>query len=397
MPGRKKTKSPGIFRTENGTYEVFYRDPSGRQRTATFSRIQEARDFQGEIKRSIRKGDFIDPAAAKTTFRDWAEKYLEQKLNIGRRTRDRYEESLNNHLLPAFGDIALGSITPDRVQDWVIKLARTEYAPGKTYAPETIRSHYALFAGMMKKAHARGLIGRSPCLDIELPKVVRNERRYLDEAQVATLIDAMPGRYKGLVIVGAYLGLRWQELAGLRRDAVTLAAGQVPTLRVISTIERSNGRYEVKEYGKSLAARRTLKMPSWVAEALVWHMRAFPHREWVFPAPEGGYLLYDNFRTRVWAAATTAAEVDPFDFHELRHTAAAFMISEGANALQVKRRMGHEDVRTTFNIYGHLFDDDEDALVERLDRRARGAARVRDVGDLLEGEATTKEERQGSG
>jgi hypothetical protein len=37
--------------------------------------------------------------------------------------------------------------------------------------------------------------------------------------------------------------------------------------------------------------------------------------------------------------------------------------------------MGHEDVRITFNIYGHLFDDDEDALVERLDRRARGAAR----------------------
>lgn len=249
---------------------------------------------------------------------------------------------------------------------------------------------------MMKKAHGRGLIGRSPCLDIELPKVIRNERRYLNEDQVATLIDAMPGRYKALVIVGAYLGLRWQELAGLRRDAVTLTAGRVPALRVISTIERSNGRYEVKEYGKTLAARRTLKMPTWVAEALAWHMRAFPHGEWVFPAPEGGYLLYDNFRTRVWAPATEAAEVDPFDFHELRHTAAAFMISEGANALQVKRRMGHEDVRTTFNIYGHLFDDDEDALVERLDRRARGAARVRDVGDLLGESATTEEERRGA-
>jgi len=45
--------------------------------------------------------------------------------------------------------------------------------------------------------------------------------------------------------------------------------------------------------------------------------------------------------------------------------------------------MGHEDVRTTFNIYGHLFDDDEDALVERLDRRARKASRHRDVGFLL--------------
>jgi integrase len=112
-------------------------------------------------------------------------------------------------------------------------------------------------------------------------------------------------------------------------------------------------------------------------------MRAFPHEEWVFSSPEGRFLRYDNFRSRVWAGATKAARIAPFNFHELRHTAAAFMIAEGANALQVKRRMGHEDIRTTFNVYGHLFDDDEDSLVERLDRRARRAVRRRDVGDLL--------------
>ncbi len=383
MARREKTRYPGVYRTQHGTYEVIYRDPGGRQRTATFKRMPEARDFQAEIKHSIRRGDFIDPTGSKTTFGGWAEKYLAQKLNIGRRTRDRYQESLNNHLLPAFGDIPLGLITPDDVQEWVVKLAQAEYAPGKTYAAETIRSHYALFAGMMKRAVSRGLIARSPCVDIELPRVVRNERRFLTAEEVAGLVDAMPGRYKTLVIVGTYLGLRWQELAGLRRSAVTLKDGQVPALRVISTIERSNGRYEVKEYGKSAAARRTLKMPAWVSESLTWHMSAFPHSEWVFPSPGDGFLRYDNFRNRVWSGATTAAGVDPFDFHELRHTAAALMISEGANALQVKRRMGHEDVRTTFNIYGHLFDDDEDALVERLDRRARGAARLHDVGDLL--------------
>lgn len=56
------------------------------------------------------------------------------------------------------------------------------------------------------------------------------------------------------------------------------------------------------------------------------------------------------------------------------------MIAEGANPLQVKRRMGHEDIRTTYNVYGHLFEDDEDALVERLDQRAlRGAGEVRSL------------------
>lgn len=382
MGNREKTRYPGIYKTRWGTYEVIYRDPSGRQRTSTFKRLPEAQAFQAETTNSIRKGNFIDPGRSKTTFGEWAEKYLEQKLNIGRRTKDRYEESLKNHLLPAFRNIPLGSITSEDVQEWVVALAQNEYVPGKTYSAETIRSHYSLFAAIMKKAVSRGLIGKSPCVDIELPRVFRNERRFLTATEVATLVDAMPPLYKTLVITGAYLGLRWQELAGLRRNVVSLD-GKVPSLRVISTIERSNGRYQVKEYGKSAAARRTLKMPAWVAESLTWHTRAFPHEEWVFPAPAGGFLRYDNFRNRVWSGATIAAGLAPFDFHELRHTAAALMVAEGANALQIKRRMGHEDVRTTFNIYGHLFEDDEDALVERLDRRARKASRHRGVGFLL--------------
>lgn len=385
MAKGQKTRYPGIYKTRYGTYEISYRDPSGRQRTKSFKRLQEALDFQAQTKRAVRTGDFVDPTDSKTPFGEWAEKYLAQKLNIGRRTRDKYRESLDNHLLPVFAKMALGSITADHVQEWVVQLSRTEHLPGQTYAAETIRGHYALFAAIMKRAVARGLIAKSPCVEIELPEVVRTERRYLPEDEVAVLVEVMPGRYKSLVVVGAYLGLRWQELAGLRRSAINMRPGEVPSLRVTSTIERSNGRYEVKEYGKSAAARRSLKMPDWVAESLGWHLRAFPHDEWVFPSPGGGFLRYDNFRNRVWKPATEAAGIAPFDFHELRHTAAAFMIAEGANALQVKRRMGHEDIRTTFHIYGHLFDDDEDALVMRLDRRARDAAQRSGGGGLSGG------------
>ena len=50
---------------------------------------------------------------------------------------------------------------------------------------------------------------------------------------------------------------------------------------------------------------------------------------------------------------------------------AAFMIDEGGDPLQVMRRMGHSDIRTTYNLYGHLFPDREDELVGKLDRRYR--------------------------
>lgn len=49
------------------------------------------------------------------------------------------------------------------------------------------------------------------------------------------------------------------------------------------------------------------------------------------------------------------------------------MISDGADPLPVKRRMRHEDIRTTFDTYGHLFPDLEEDLVAALDARKRPA------------------------
>jgi hypothetical protein len=74
--------------------------------------------------------------------------------------------------------------------------------------------------------------------------------------------------------------------------------------------------------------------------------------------------------------AGIASDGKSFTFHELRHTAAAFMIDEGGDPLQVMRRMGHSDIRTTYSLYGHLFPDREDELVSKLDRRYLRALEV---------------------
>ena len=60
--------------------------------------------------------------------------------------------------------------------------------------------------------------------------------------------------------------------------------------------------------------------------------------------------------------------------HALRHTAAAIMIDQGADPLQVQRRLGHKDISTTLRIYGHLFPERDEELTRRLDRAYRRAA-----------------------
>ena len=200
---------------------------------------------------------------------------------------------------------------------------RGPIAPGKRYAAETIRSHYSLFAGMMKKAVARGLMGWVSFIDIELPKSSATERRYLAENQVAALVDAMPGRYKVLVIVGAYLGLRW---ARARRASavrtVTLDGRSGFQLFACSRrIERSNGQYAGQGIRQDPVRTPDLKMPAWVAEALTWQIHAFPHDEWVFPAPGGRLPPLRQLPYTGLVDRHGRLRVDPFDFHELRHTA----------------------------------------------------------------------------
>lgn len=81
----------------------------------------------------------------------------------------------------------------------------------------------------------------------------------------------------------------------------------------------SDGRVEYRPYGKSDAARRSLKIPEFLRQALIFQVATHSNLEWVFPAPGGGFLRYENFRSRFWvpaAAATGISSVeDPFTFH----------------------------------------------------------------------------------
>lgn len=361
-----KPPPPGI-RERGGRYQVRFYDSTGQRHSASFARLTDAKRFKRNADTDRDRRTLVDPRRARTAFEDWARTYLAAKLSLRSRTKEKYESSLERHLIPAFGRTPLVSIDRAAVQTWIAELA------GRGLAPETIRGHYSLLAAIMGRAAADGILVRSPCAGVELPRAAHTERRFLSADDVERLVWTHEGRYQVAVYVGAYLGLRWQEIAGLKRSALDMRPGRPATLRVTATIERSRGCYRFVETAKTTAGRRTLKVPGFLREGLAWHLRTFSGDQWVFSAPSGGFLRYDNFRSRAFAPAVARAGLAPLTFHELRHTAAAFMVDDGADPLQVKRRMGHEDVRTTFNLYGHLFPDREDELVALLDRRHTAA------------------------
>jgi integrase len=76
-----------------------------------------------------------------------------------------------------------------------------------------------------------------------------------------------------------------------------------------------------------------------------------------------------NFRRNVFDPAVRAAGLDGLTPHDLRHTAASLAVSSGANVRAVQRMLGHKSAAMTLDVYSGLFDDDLDALAERMDQR----------------------------
>jgi integrase len=223
----------------------------------------------------------------------------------------------------------------------------------------------------------------SPCRGISLPRVEQEEMRYLNPAEIACLADVIRPQYRALVFVGAYGGLRFGELAGLRRSRVDLDAG---TVDVAENITEVQGKLQSGP-PKTKASRRRVSLPGGVVDELAVHLRA-PRRptDYVFRAPAGGPLRINGFRAptggplringfryRTWLPAVMAAGLRGLRIHDLRHTAVAFWIAAGASPKEVAARAGHTSVSFVLDRYGHLFPESDAALRDRLDLLFRGA------------------------
>ena len=89
----------------------------------------------------------------------------------------------------------------------------------------------------------------------------------------------------------------------------------------------------------------------------------------MFPAPKGGYIGLDTWRTREWYPALDAAGIERRGPYHLRHTFATEALAAGVSIFELARVMG-TSVKMIDRTYGHLARDSEDAIRARLDARA---------------------------
>ena len=345
----------------SGRWQARYRDRQGRLRSKTFSTKGEARRFLERTGASLQRGDWIDPRLGRTSFAVWAEEWERTTVDLRPTTRDLYSYILRTYLLPTFADVPMARITPLEVRAWLAGLMA-----GGTSAASAHRA-FRLLRRIMNVAVQSEVIARSPCSGVKPPEVRRNEMRFCSPGQVADLAESIDPWHRCLVLTAAYTGLRWGELVGLKRKRIDLLHRD---LTVTEQMTELNGELRFAA-PKTDAGRRKVKLSPFLVQLLEDQLatRTQPGADGlVFTTKDGEPLRRGNFRRTYWLPAVARVGLDGLRFHDLRHTAVALAIANGAHAKAIQARMGHSSVTITLDRYGHLLPSLDEQIADGLDR-----------------------------
>lgn len=351
-----------IVKVRSG-WRARWRSPDGGSRCRTFDRKVDAERFLTSTEHSKNVGAYVDASAGRVTFGEWWERWFATTVDLRPSTRARDETYARVHLLPRFGPLPLAKLDHLALRTWIADLSASGLAPA------TVVKAAQIMGKVLRSAVTGGLLAASPADGLTLPRVEREEMKFLGPTEVATLADVIDERYRAMVLLAAYGGLRLGELAALRRSAVDLVRGRVD---VAETVVEVKGHHHVGP-PKTRAGRRSVPLPRSVLTELEHHAGGLAGVALVFPAPEGGYLRAGLWRRRIWQPATVRAGVAPLRPHDLRHTAVALWIAAGASPKEVAARAGHTSVVTVLDRYGHLLPGTEERVTDALEAMARGA------------------------
>lgn len=355
----------GIYK-RRGRFEVLV-SSEGRVTFKPARSLTEARAFRGEILAKRGRGERVMPSAH-VTLAKAIDAYMET-ARLRPSTKKLYKHNLDRPELRHLQRRKVASITIDDLAKFVRQLE------AQGLAGSTIRNALIAISAVFTLAVRRGWTPTNPVRGLtrsERPKAGKHARRVLTPDEIRAVLDAAGDKWRMLIALAVFGGLRQSELLGLTWADIDLDAAR---LTVRKQLERgTRARVETK----TVEAVRPVPLPAFVVRMLREYKLAAVHSldpHAVFASTSGGGLDHRNIG-RVWHGIRAAAKLaEPMPrFHDLRHTAASLWISEGSDVVYVSRVLGHSSPSITLDVYADLFDRarHEEKATAALDRAFGG-------------------------
>jgi integrase len=332
-------------------YEVRPRDPAGKEYSRRFRTKKEAENFEATERADQSRGSWLDPRDGDVLFSKWAVDWLASNPAKSPSALARDEGIIRLHINPHIGSFRIGAVTQPKVQEIVTVWC-------KKAMPRTARRQYDTLRAIFNAAVDAGLLPRSPCRKIHLPGAEPVESEVVEPEVLVRIAAALGERYRLMPYIGAELGLRWGEVAGIRVCDVEFRAKRV---RIRKQRTRGKGAQMVTREPKSAAGRRAIgasdELLAMIRAHLAWRgLKDHRSEELLFVGPSGAGLSYSNWYHRTWVPTTIKLGLAGLQFHDLRRTNATAMVQGGVDIKTAQHRLGHSDPRLTIGVYAQATD-----------------------------------------
>lgn len=334
-------------------YVVTYTDREGTVRTKTMpvgATLEDAKVLQSTL--NVRKANGESLVPVKKTVAQLLDGYLAaRQSDLKPHTYENYSwgaEVVKDEI----GHREIRTLTPN---DMAALIAALQERGFKTW---TVKKVMTPLVGALKVAVREGWIQSNPAdrlLPHERPKADQKTMRCLTPREIESLLwHGGSDRWKALFATLTFTGLRIGEALALTWD----------------DIDHANKVVRVRE-SKTEAGVREVMMIDRLSKILArWSLMQPPGAVYVF-ANANGQPVSRREALRALRAAETKAGLPNYTLHELRHTFASILISQGENVALVADQMGHADPSITLKTYAKLFDAQKN--VDRARERLQAA------------------------
>lgn len=287
----------------------------------------------------------------------------------------RYGDLVRRHALPGIGGTRLVKLTPLDLQ----RLYADRLAAG--LSPTTVHHLHAVIHRALKQAMRWGLVDRNVSEMTDAPRRTLPDVKTWDAKQTAAILAAGDKtNLAPLWRLALLCGLRRGELLGLQWEDLDLSHG---TLAVRRTLSRGKGGTWELGQPKTVSGRRSIALPASCVAALRQHrarqakerLRLGPLWEdhgFIFTNETGG-PLHVNTLVACFRRLVAAAGVPLIRVHDMRHTCATLLLTEGVHPKIVQERLGHADISMTLNRYSHVTPGMQRQAADALDAAVAAA------------------------
>jgi integrase len=348
----------GSITLENSKRKVFY----GKTRKEVQEKLRVA---QNELKQGI-----LVPGSRQTV-----EQYLGEWLKVHKqlvrpRTYERYEAIIRLHLVPTLGKLPLQKLTAQHLQ----RLYAEKLESG--LSSTTVAAIHNMLHTALDNAIKVSILTRNVCEMVSPPRKVHKEMTPLTLEQVRKLIDAARGHpQEALFTLALATGMRRGELLGLKWQDINLEKGVLQVRRALTRMPTGLG-YEETE-PKTKKSRRSIVLAPFAIVALMKHQArqlkmklvagdAWEEHDYVFCSPIGKHLNPGNDVLVQLKKLLKKAGLPDIRFHDLRHSTATLLLSNGVHPKVVQEILGHSEISMTLDTYSHVLPTMQQEAISKL-------------------------------